>query len=143
MVQGRKLRSVKVVTRVVGKVDKEKRASLEKMVMAVHSLLVASRLKWKVRAVPYTVHGGDEVLWTVSGVSSSKEDQKVVGEVRYVADMAWGVGTVNVCWVEEKESVYVIVRGIPVLKTVEPIVRLYALYQFRLPCSLLPFFPLW
>ena len=45
VVQGRKLRSVEVVTRVVGKVDKEKRANLEKTVLAVQSLLVASRLK--------------------------------------------------------------------------------------------------
>ena len=62
MVQGRKLRRVEVVTRVVGKVDREKRANMEKTVMAVQSLLVASRLKWKIRAVPYMVHGGNEVL---------------------------------------------------------------------------------
>ena len=97
MVQERKLRSVEVVTRVVGKVDKEKRANLEKTVLAVQSLWVASRLKWMVRAVPYTVHGGNEVLWTVSGVSSSEEDEKVIGEVRHEADMAWGVGTVDGC----------------------------------------------
>ena len=69
VVQERKLRSVEVVTRIAGKVDKENRGTLEKIVMAVQSLLVASRLKWKVKAVPYTVHGGDEVLWTVFGVS--------------------------------------------------------------------------
>ena len=40
-----------MVTRVVGKVDKERRASLEKTVVAVQSLLVASRLGgWSVRS---------------------------------------------------------------------------------------------
>ena len=113
VVQGRKLRSVEMVTRVVGKVDKEKRANLEKTVLAVQSLLIASRLKWRVSAVPYTVHGGNEVVWTVSGVSSTEEDEKVIGEVRHGADTAWDVGTVDGCWVEEKESVYVVVRRIP------------------------------
>ena len=36
----------------------------------------------------------------------------MVGEIRHGADTAWGVGTVDGCWVEEKESVYVVIRGI-------------------------------
>ena len=52
-------------------------------------------------------------MWTVSGVSNSEEDEKMIGEIRHGADTAWGVGTVDGCWVEEKELVYVVVRGIP------------------------------
>ena len=83
---------MEVVTRVVGRVDKERRANLEKTVTAVHSLLVASRLRWKIRAVLYTVYGGNEVLWTVSGVWSAEEDEQVIGEIRHEADTAWWLG---------------------------------------------------
>ena len=64
-------------------------------------------------ASPYTVHGGDEVLWTVRGVELQVNGSDVARMILRNLEAVWGVGSVVGCWVENKLSAYVVVRGIP------------------------------
>ena len=64
-------------------------------------------------ASPYTVHGGDEVLWTVRGVELEGNGSDVARMILRNLEAVWGVGSVVGCWVENKLSAYVVVRGIP------------------------------
>ena len=43
----------------------------------VQGLVVAANMGWGVVALPYTVHGGDEVLWNVRGVDIDMNSTEV------------------------------------------------------------------
>ena len=79
----------------------------------MQGLVGAASLGWGLVASPYTVHGGDEVLWTVRGVELEVNDSDVVRMILRNQEAVWGVGSVVGCWVENKLSAYVVVRGIP------------------------------
>lgn len=71
-----------------------------------------ANLGWGVVASPYTVHGGDEVLWTVRGVGEEVNGSEVIKTVMSNLKAVWGVGSQVGCWIEHKMSAYVVVRGI-------------------------------
>ena len=93
--------------------DRERRKTLQEAVGKVQGLIGAARLGWGLVASPYTVHGGDEVLWTVRGVELEVNGSDVARTILRNLEAVWGVGSVVGCWVENKLSVYVVVRGIP------------------------------
>lgn len=78
----------------------------------VQGLVGAANMGWGVVASPYRVHGGDEVLWTVRGVDVDMNDNEVAGVMLKNLEAVWGVGSVVGCWVENKQSAYVVVHGI-------------------------------
>ena len=79
----------------------------------VQGLVGAARLGWGLVALLYTVHGGDEVLWTVRGVELEVNGSDVARMKLWNLEAVWGVGSVVGCWVENKLSAYVVVRAIP------------------------------
>ena len=50
-------------------------------------------------ASPYTVHVGDEVLWTVRGVDLEVNGSDVARMISRNLEAVWGVGSVVGCWV--------------------------------------------
>ena len=93
--------------------DGEGRKSLQGAVSKVQSLVGAANLGWGLIACPYTVHGGDEVLWTVRGVGEEVNGMEVAGTVLKNLEAVCGVGSLVGCWVQNKMSADVVVRGIP------------------------------
>ena len=79
----------------------------------MQGLVGAANLGWGLLASPYTVHGGDEVLWTVRGVGEEVNGMEVAGTILKNLEAVWGVGSLVGCWVENKMSAHVVVRGIP------------------------------
>ena len=79
----------------------------------MQGLIGAANLGWGLVASPYTVHGGDEVLWTVRGVEEEVNGTEVARTVMKNLEAVWGVGSMVGCWVENKVSAYVVVWGIP------------------------------
>ena len=79
----------------------------------MQGLIGAANFGWGLVASPYTVHGGDEVLWTVRGVGEEVNGTEVAGTILKNLEAVWGVGSLVGCWVENKMSAYVVVRGIP------------------------------
>ena len=79
----------------------------------MQSLLGAANLGWGLVASPYTVHEGDEVLWTVRAVGEGVNGTEVAGTILKNLEAVWGVGSLVGCWVKNKMSAYVVVRGIP------------------------------
>ena len=63
-------------------------------------------------ASPYTVHGGDEVLWAVCEVEQDVNGSDVVRMIWKNLAAVWGVCSVVGCWVENKWLAYVVIRGI-------------------------------
>ena len=59
------------------------------------------------------VHGGDEILWTVRGVGQETNGSEVAKVILKNLEAVWGVGSLVGCWVKNKMSAYVVVRGIP------------------------------
>ena len=110
---GRKRKTVQVVSQLCRPLDRERRESLQGAVSKVQGLIGAASLGWGVVASPYTVHGGDEVLWTVRGVDEVTNGSEVAKVVSKNLEAVWGVGSLIGCWVENKMSAYVVVRGIP------------------------------
>lgn len=62
--------------------------------------------------MPYMVHGGHEVLWTVRGVDINVNGTEVADIMVKNLEAVWGVGSIVGCWVENKQSACVVVRGI-------------------------------
>ena len=93
--------------------DRERRKTLQEAVGKVQGLVGAARLGWGLVASPYTVHVSDEVLWTVRGVELEVNGSDVARMILRNLEEVWGVGSVVGCWVENKLSAYVVVRGIP------------------------------
>ena len=79
----------------------------------MQGLIGAASLGWGVVASPYTVHGGNEILWTVRGVGEVTNGSEVASVILKNLEAVWGVGSLVRCWVENKMSAYVVVRGIP------------------------------
>ena len=113
VVGGRKRKTVQVVSQLSRPLDGEGRKSLQGAVSKVQGLIGAANLGWGLVASPYTVHGGDEVSWTVRGVGEEVNGTEVAGTLLKNLEAVWGVGSLVGCWVENKMSVYVVLRGIP------------------------------
>ena len=113
VVGGKKRKTVQVVSRLSRPLDGEGRKSLQSAVSKVQGLVGAASLGWGLVASPYTVHGGDEVLWTVRGVGEEVEGTEVTGTILKNLEAVWGVGSLVGCWIENKMSAYVVVSGIP------------------------------
>ena len=113
VVGGRKRKTVQVVSQLCRPRDGEGRKSLQGAVSKVQGLIGAANLGWGLVPSPYTVHGGDEVLWTVRGVGEEVNGTEVAGTILKNLEAVWGVGSLVGCWVENKLSAYVVVRGIP------------------------------
>lgn len=60
--QGRKRKTVQVVSQLAHPVDRERKRSFEGDVTNVQGVVVAVNLGCGVITSPYTVHGGDEML---------------------------------------------------------------------------------
>lgn len=110
---GRKRKTVQVVSQLCHPLDGEGRKSLQGAVSKMQSLAGAANLRWGLIALPYTVHGGDEVRWTVRGVDEAVNGTEVAKIVMRNLETVWGAESLVGCWVENKLSAYVIVRGIP------------------------------
>ena len=113
VVGGRKRKTVQVVSQLIRPLDGERRKSLYGAVSKVQGLIGAANLGWGLVASLYTVHGGDEVLWTVRGVGEEVNGTEVAGTILKNLESVWGVGSLVGCWVENKMSAYVVVRGFP------------------------------
>ena len=113
VVGGKKRKTVQVVSQLCRPLDGEGRKSLQGAVSKVQGLIGAANLGWGLVASSYTVHGGDEVLWTVRGVGEEIDGTEVARTVMKNLEAVWGVGSLVGCWVENKISAYVVVRGIP------------------------------
>ena len=113
MAGGKKRKTVQVVSQLCRPLDGERRKTLQEVVGKVQGLVGAARLGWGVVASPYTVHGGDEVLRTVHGVELEVNGSDVATMILRNLEAVWEVGSVVGCWVENKLSAYVVVRGIP------------------------------
>ena len=113
VVGGKKRKTVQVVSQLCRPLDGEGRKSLQSAVSKVQGLIGAANLGWGLVASTYTVHGGDEVLWTVRGVGEEVNGTEVARTVMKNLEVVWGVGSLVGCWVENKVSAYVVVRGIP------------------------------
>lgn len=109
---GRKRKTVKVATQLCRPQDAERRKALQGAIAKVQELLGAANLEWGLVASPYTVNTGDEVLWMVRGVGGVNGSE-VTRTVMRNLEAVWGVGTLVGCWIENKMSAYVVVRGIP------------------------------
>ena len=59
------------------------------------------------------MHGGDEVLWTVRGVGEEVNGTVVARTMMRNLEAVWGVRSLFGCWVEDKMSANVVIRGIP------------------------------
>ena len=110
---GRKRKTVQVVSQLCRPLDGERRKSLQEAVSQVQGLIGAASLGWGVVALPYTVHGGDEILWTVRGVVEETNGSEVANVILKNLEAVWGVGSLVGCWVDNKGSAYVVVRVIP------------------------------
>ena len=110
---GKKRKTVQVVSQLCRPLDGDRRKSLQGAVSKVQGLIGAANLGWGLVASPYTVDGGDEVLWTVKGVGEEVNGTEVARTVKRNLEAVWGVGSLVGCWVENKISAYVVVRGIP------------------------------
>ena len=104
---GRKRNTVQVVSQLCRPLDGEWRKSLREAVSKVQGLIGAASLGWGVVASPYTVHVGDEILWTVRGVDKVTNGSEVAKMVSKNLEAVWGVGSLIGCWVENKMSAYV------------------------------------
>ena len=112
VVGGRKRKTVLVVSQLSRPLDGEGRKSLQSAVSKVQGLVGAANLGWGLVASPYTVHAGDEVLWTVRGVGEEVNGTEVTATILKNLEAVWGVGSLVGCWVENMMSVYVVVKGI-------------------------------
>ena len=101
---GKKRKTVQVVSQLSRPLDGERRKTLRVAVGKVQGLVGAARLGWGLVASPYTVHGGDEVLWTVRGVELELNGSDVARTILRNLEAVWGVGSVVGCWVENKLS---------------------------------------
>ena len=102
-----------MVSQLSRQLDGERRKSLQEAVSKVQGLIGAASLGWGVVASPYTVHGGNEILWTVRGVGEVTNGSEVASVILKNLEAVWGVGSLVRCWVENKMSADVVVRGIP------------------------------
>ena len=113
VVGGKKRKRVQVVSQLSRPMDGAGRKSLQSAASKVQGLVVAANLGWGLVASPYTVHGGDEVLWTVRGVGEEVNGMEVAGTILKNLEAVCGVGSLVGCWVVNKMSADVVVRGIP------------------------------
>ena len=94
---GRKHKTVQVVSQLCLPLDGEWRKSLQEAVSKVEGLIGAANLGWGFVASPYTVHGGDEILWTVRGVDEVTNGSEVATVIVKNLEAVWGVGSLVGC----------------------------------------------
>ena len=97
VVGGRKRKTVQVVSQLGRPMDGERRKSLQGAVSKMQGLIGAANLGWGLVASPYTVHGGDEVLWTVRGVGEEVNGAEVAETILKNLEAVWGVGSIVGC----------------------------------------------
>ena len=68
IVGGKKRKTVQVLSQLSRPLVGERRKTLQKAVGKVQGPVGAARLRWGLVVSPYTLHGGDKVLWMVRGV---------------------------------------------------------------------------
>ena len=112
VVVGSKRKTVQVMSQLCRPLDGEGRKSLHGAVSKTQGLIGAANLRWGLVPSPYTVHGGDKVLWTVRGVDEGVNGTEVTRTMMKNLEAVWGVASLVGCWVENKMSAYVVVRGI-------------------------------
>ena len=112
VVGGKRKKTVQVLSQLSRPLDGEGRKTLQGAVSKVQGLVGAANLGWGLVASPYMVHGGDEVLWTGRGVGEEVNGTEVAGTILKNLEAVWGVGSLVGCWVENKMSTYIVVRGI-------------------------------
>ena len=88
---GKKRKTVKVVSQLSRPLDGEQRKTLQGAVGKVQGRVGAARLGWGLVASPYTVHGGDEVLWTVRGVELEVNGSDVARTILKNLEVVWEV----------------------------------------------------
>ena len=110
---GKKRKTVQVVSQLSRPRDGERRKLMQEAVGKVQGLVGAANLGWGLVASPYTMHGGNEVLWTVRGVEQEVNGSDIARMILKNLEAVWGIGSVVGCWVENKLSAYVVVWGIP------------------------------
>ena len=81
VVGGKKRKTVQVISQLCRPLDGEGRKSLQGAVLKVQGLIGGANLGWGLVASPYTVHGGDEALWTVRGVGEEVNGTEVTRTV--------------------------------------------------------------
>ena len=113
VVGGRKRKTVQAVSQLSRPLDGEGRKSLQSAVSKVQGLVRAANLGWGLVSSPYTLHVGDEVLWTVRGVGEEVNGMEIAGTILKNLEPVWGVWSLVGCWVVNKMSGCVVVRGIP------------------------------
>ena len=111
--RGKKRKTIQVVSQLGRPLDGERRKTLQEAVGKVQGLVGAASLGWGLVVSSYTVHGGDEVLWTLHGVELEVNGSDVARMILRNMEAVWGVGSVVGYWVENKLSAYVVVWGIP------------------------------
>ena len=94
---GRKHKTVQVVSQLCRPLDGEWRKSLQEAVSKVEGLIGAANLGWGFVASPYTVHGGDEILWTVRWVDKETNGSEVATVIVKNLEAVWGVGSLVGC----------------------------------------------
>ena len=110
---GKRRKTVLVVSQLSRPLDGEQRKTLQEAVGKVQGLVGAASLGCGLVASPYTVHGGDEVLWTVRGVELEVNGSDVARMIFRNLEALWGVDSMVECWVENQLSAYVVEQGIP------------------------------
>ena len=78
----------------------------------MQGLVGAASVVWGLVASRYTVHAGDEVLWTGSVIKLEVNGSDVGRIILRNLEVVWGVGSVVGRWVKNTLSAYVVVRGI-------------------------------
>ena len=94
---GKKKKTVQVVSQLSRPLNRERRKTLQEAVGKVQGLVGAARLGCGLVASPYTVHGGDEVLWTVRVVELEVNGSDVARMILRNLEVVWGVGSVVGC----------------------------------------------
>ena len=69
-----------------------RRKTLQEAVGKVQGLVGAASLGWGLVVSQYTVHGGDEVLWTVRGVELEMNGSDIARMILRNLESVWGVG---------------------------------------------------
>ena len=63
----------------------------------MQGLIGCASLGWAFVASPCTVHGGDEILWTLRGVGEETNGSEVATVIVKNLEAVWGVGSLVGC----------------------------------------------
>ena len=89
---GKKKKTVQVGSQLGHPLNGERRKTLQEVVGKVQGVVGAASLGWGLVASPYTVHGGDEVLWTVRDVELEVNGSNGARMILRNLEVLWGIG---------------------------------------------------